>query len=165
MSNENIELFSSPDTWLLNLGYVSENSEQNLLLYGYISSRGVINVELMMDPANWLIKYAVVLDVRSYRRFKLQRWLEKKTGLFFKIMLYFFLKVFGNYNPAVRISRCVKDYAGKQWKTQVEITNVKQYNEITANRGAEGWFFEGRTSEGGEIYQAKGSTNPSSSGM
>ena len=62
--NINDALYQSPDMWLLNLGYVSEHSEQNLILYGYISTRGVVNVELTIDVENYKIKYKVVLGNR-----------------------------------------------------------------------------------------------------
>ena len=152
-------LFSSPDTWLLNLGYVSENSEQNLILYGYLSSRGVVNVELLIDVEQWLIKYAVVLNRRSWCLFRLQRWLDTKTQLRWKLALFCFLKVFGSYNPNARISRCVRDYAGKQWKTQVEVIDVKRYNEAAAaSGGTESRFFTFRDVEDKRLRDQEGHT-------
>lgn len=159
------ELFSSPDTWLLNVGYISENSEQNLILYGYISSRGVANVELMINTSEWLIKYAVVLNSSSYRRFRFQKWLESKTGLFFKLVLFSFLKMFGSYNPSARIAKCVRDYAGNRWKTQVEVMNVKQYNKAINDSGTKGWFFQNGFAESGVVHKDERDVTTPATGM
>lgn len=144
MSDKTNNIFASPDTWLLNVGYVSENSEQNLLLYGYLSAPGVVQVELLINSENYLIKYAVVLSTKSMRLVKLQKRLESSTSIFGKLLLTAFLKVFGSYNPAARISRCIKDYAGAQWQTATEVLDVKQYNKICDETGSKGWFFKDR---------------------
>lgn len=157
--NEN-EMFASPDTWLFNVGYISENAEQNLILYGYLSAKGVINVELMIDVDNWLIRYMVVFGTREHSKYKIQKYLESKTSLFYKLVLFCFLKVFGNYDPCGRIARCVKDYAGKKWKTQVEVMSVRQYNKATNDGGSQSWFFKGRVDEGGKLHKTEG-TDPS----
>ena len=147
-ANINDTLYQSPDMWLLNLGYVSENSEQNLLLYGYISTRGVVNVELLLDVENWLIKYAVVLGGRSYFMYNTQKKLECKSGLWSKLKLLCFLKFFGSNDPVQRIRKCVKDYAGSSWKTQIEVMSVKQYNKIAeSGNGTKSWFFETRVNK------------------
>ena len=129
--NINDALYQSPDMWLLNLGYVSEHSEQNLILYGYISTRGVVNVELTIDVENYKIKYKVVLGNRCRFMYTTQKKLEGGTSLLSKLMLLCFLKVFGTYDPSARIARCVRDYAGKSWKTSVEVFSVSEYNKAS----------------------------------
>lgn len=155
---ENIKeaLYQSPDMWLLNLGYVSEHSEQNLILYGYISTRGVVNVELAVDSDKYVIKYAVVLCSRSYFVYMIQKRLESKNGLLSKLMLLCFLKFFGTRDPSARIARCVRDYAGNSWKTSVEVLSAREYNEASAKAAAsaaadtstddraKGWLFANR---------------------
>lgn len=145
--SDNSHLFAAPDTWLLNVGYVSENSEQNLLLYGYLSAPGVLQVELLIDAENYLIKYAVVLGGKSLILFRLQKRLESITAIYGKLLLACFLKFFGSYNPAARISRCVKDYAGERWRTATEVIDVKQYNKVSEQDRAKGWFFKDRINE------------------
>ncbi len=136
------------EVWLLNLGYVSEHSEQNLLLYGYLSAPGVANVELMVDVVKNHVKYAIVLDARSYKWYKLQRWLEGKSGLLSKLVLLCFLRRLGSYDPAARIARCVKDYAGSSWTTSAEVMSVKQYLNIVGKSGTQGWVFKDGIGEG-----------------
>jgi hypothetical protein len=119
----------------------------------------------MVDAANWLIKYAVVLGMNNYRFFRFQRWLESRTGLFFKLVLFCFLRLFGSYNPNARIARCVRDYAGKQWKTQVEVMNVKQYNKAVSDSGTKGWFFENRLNENRDLHQTEGNATTATPGV
>lgn len=129
--NINDALYQSPDMWLLNLGYVSEHSEQNLILYGYISTRGVANVELIIDVDSYIIKYKIVLGGRCHFMYTTQKKLEVGKSLLSKLMLLCFLKVFGTYDPSARIARCVRDYAGKSWKTSVEVMSVSEYNKAS----------------------------------
>ncbi len=142
------QLWAAPDTWLLNVGYVSENSEQNLLLYGYLSAPGVLQAELLIDAENYLIKYVVVLGGKSLTLFKLQKRLESMTTIYGKLFLACFLRFFGSYNPQARINRCVKDYAGERWKTTTEVIDVKQYNKNAEQDRAKGWFLKDRADEG-----------------
>jgi len=138
----------SEDSWLLNLGFVSEHSEQNMLLYGYISSPGISHVELMFDANKRCIKYAIVLDQKAYRRYKLQSWLERKSGLLAKLALLSFLRMFGSYDPAARITRCIRDYAGPSWSTSTEVLSVERYSEVVSACGTEGWVFQDGPSQG-----------------
>jgi hypothetical protein len=140
---DSIDSFAHPDdVWLMNMGYVSENSEQNLILYGHLATPGVTNVELMINAEKRLICYAIALNPASYRRYKLQRFLEQKSGLFSKLALLFFLRINGSYDPAARIVRCIRDYAGPSWSTTTEVLNVKQYLKIINSGGSQGWVFK-----------------------
>lgn len=112
------------------------------MLYGYLSAPGVANVELMIDVAKKHVKYAIVLDAASFKRYKLQRWLEGKSGLLSKLALFCFLRRLGSFDPAARISRCVKDYAGSTWTTSTEVMSVKQYLKIVGDSGTQGWVFK-----------------------
>jgi hypothetical protein len=158
--------FERPEeVWLLNLGYVSAHSEQNLMLYGYLAAPGVRHVEMMIDVRDKEMKYAVVLETSSYRRYKLERWLESKSGLLGKLGLLCFLRVSGSYDPGARIARCVKDYAGPQWKTSTEVLSVSQYQARVSKGRAQGWFFKDGIDESpgtpGQSGQAT-SSSPSS---
>lgn len=137
-------LYSSPDNFLINLGYISEVSEQNLILFGHIAMNGVVQVELQANVEKNQIKYALVIDGKNYKKWRLQKWLESKSGLFAKIGLLCFLRVFGAYNPVFRIAKNVKEYAGPLWRTHVEVLSVEQYNKIIAESGSEGWLFKER---------------------
>jgi hypothetical protein len=130
------------EVWLLNLGYVSEHSEQNLMLYGYLSTPGVLNVEMLIDVEKKLIRYAVVLSNRSHFWYRLQKLLEGGGGLYRKLALLLFLRRFGSYDPAARILRCIRDYAGPQWTTETEVLAVKQYLAATQESQGRGWFFK-----------------------
>lgn len=135
--------FERPDDiWLLNLGYVSEHAEQNLMLYGYIACPGVVNVELMLDVDHLQVQYAVVLDSKALRLYNLQRWLMTFGGVWGKLILLLFLKWFGSYDPARRIAKCIKDYAGPTWKVQVEVIGAKRYLEAANEGRAKGWLFK-----------------------
>lgn len=136
------------EVWLLNLGLTTDHSEQNLILYGYISAPGVTNVELMIDVEKKHIKYAVVLDKKAHRRYRLQRYLESNGGLFKKLALFFFLKRVGPYDPATRIDRCVKDYAGSAWSTSTEVLSVEEYFKIVGDSRGKGWFFKDGIDQG-----------------
>jgi hypothetical protein len=146
MTDNTQQDFQKPDdVWLLNLGYVSEHAEQNLLLYGYISCPGVANVELMLDVDLLEMRYAIVLSKKTAKLVKMQQSLQEKQGLWGKLMLFLFLKWFGSYNPAQRVIRCVRDYAGPTWKVNVEVVDAKQYLEVinaADGSGAKGWFFK-----------------------
>lgn len=149
--------FDTPDdVWLLNLGVVSEHAEQNLLLYGYIACPGILNVELLVDVDKLNIKYAVVLDRKANFLHRLQLRLASKRTLIRKIMFLLFLKWFGSYDPAVRIARCVRDYAGPTWKTQVEVVSAKRYLKATSGDRAKGWFFEEGLGEDPGVREPRG---------
>jgi len=150
------------EVWLLNLGYVTEHSEQNLILYGYLSAPDVSNVELMIDVDKKIVRYAVVLGKKGHFRYQLQRWLEGKSGLLGKLALLLFLRRLGSYDPAERIKWCIRDYAGPSWTTSTEVLSVKEYVKRTSESGAEGWVFQVGDSEGGRTPQLRGTTTPPS---
>lgn len=136
------------DVWLLNLGYISDHSEQNLMLYGYVSNPGVLNVELMIDVEQKHVRYAIVLNQRSHFRYKAQGWLESKSGLLAKLALLCFLRMFGSYDPAARIAQCIRDYAGAAWSTSTEVLSVSEYKQIVDSSGTTGWVFKDRLDKG-----------------
>lgn len=136
------------DVWLMNLGYVTEHSEQNLLLYGYLSAPDVTNVELMIDVETKKVYYAIILGKKGHFRYRLQTWLEGKTGVLAKLALLLFLRRLGSYDPADRIKICLRDYAGPSWTTITEVLSVKQYEERISSGGAQGWVFQTGISQG-----------------
>ena len=131
----------SDSVWLLNLGYISDNTEQDLIFFAYMSTPGVVTAELVIDVALKSIKYAIILNKRSYFRFSVEKWLEKRSGLWAKLALLCFLRVFGTYDPTNQVDRSVKEYAGKDWKTSVEVVDVSKYQKLNENR-TENWFFK-----------------------
>jgi hypothetical protein len=149
--NENDFRAASDDVWLMNLGYITEHSEQNLMLYGHLAAPGVQHVELMLDSKKLEIHYAIFLNAKSYRWYKLQRYLSSKDGLLSKLMLFLVLRSVGSYDPESRLKRCVTDYAGPVWRVFTEVINVKQYLKITSGGRAEGWVFKDRPRENSGI--------------
>lgn len=148
------------DVWLLNLGYVSEHAEQNLMLYGYIACPGIVNVELMVDVAHTRMLYATVLDRKAHFLYQIQQTLARKPSILRKLVLLAFLKFFGSYDPAVRIARCVRDYAGPTWKTQVEVISAKRYLKVVSSDRAKGWFFKDGIDEDTGVRELGGAQAP-----
>jgi hypothetical protein len=143
---------TSPDSWLLSIGIISEQAEQNLMLYAYLSTPGVLFAEFVVDIEKRNIQYVLVLSRKSRMLLAIQEFLFARRNLLSKLILAFILKLFGSYNPKVRIVRCLRDYIGSDWTVQVEVVNVKQYNKVTNNNHAKSWFFKERDAENRTVY-------------
>lgn len=69
---EEIEQLVGTDRWLMNSGLVTESVQQNLLLYGYLSSSLVDDVEVEIKPAEKWIKFQLYMkrkNLKKYSRF------------------------------------------------------------------------------------------------
>jgi len=137
---DKMSMFNRPDSWLLHLGHLTEISEQNLILYGHIACPGVITVECSIDAPNYKANYLVVLNKRAMMWYKLQKWLSAKRKLWTSLILFLILKFVGPFNPEIRINRCIQDYAGERWKTNVEVLSVGEYTQNSNGSRAKAWF-------------------------
>ena len=137
---DRMSMFNRPDAWLLHLGHLTEVSEQNLILYGYIACPGVMSVECAINAPSYQARYLVILNKRAMLWYKVQRWLNSKRKIWASLMLLLLLKLVGPFNPEIRINRCVKDYAGERWNTYVEVVSARQYANGAVGDRAKGWF-------------------------
>lgn len=134
--------YTSPESWLLSMGYMSDNTQQNLVLYGYLAVPGVQAVECAVDSPSGTVRYVVALEQSSWRWYKLQTWFASKTNILFKLALLLLLRRKGTYEPHARISRCVKDYLGQEWSAAVEVISVREYNKLVSGPRKQGWFLQ-----------------------
>jgi hypothetical protein len=113
--------------WLLEHGFVNDLHKDNLYMYGAIVHKDVQALQIDIDPARKLVKYALYCDKSLLAKIKKYELLSKSTTVFglwrFKRML---MKE-GNLNIKRVLSNFVKDYCGPKWRAELDLKDYRDY--------------------------------------
>ncbi len=137
---------------MLSYGVVTEHVHVNLVTYGHMVISGTVMAECLVDIQKHVVDYLIVLDTKSFLLWETQQKISKKSGLLGGVMLYGYLKTFGNYDPQILLSQWITGYLGKLWKTKVEVLSAAQYQQQLSGSRPKGWFLQKRDQCDSEVH-------------
>ena len=113
--------------WLLNNGLANDVIKNQLFAYGGIAHPNILAVDLALDMENKCVKYDLFVDTKLLKKIKKFKELSESEGFWglrkFKKML---IKE-GNLHLDNILDNFIKDYCGRQWRTEIRILDYAEF--------------------------------------
>ena len=115
--------------WLMNSGLANDTIKNQLITYGAITHPDIQAVELTVDFENKTVFYRLYIDSKLLNKVDKFKELSKATKFWGLYKFKRLLKKEGNLNFNSILDKFIKDYCGLQWKAEVDILNLSEYDD------------------------------------
>ncbi len=115
--------------WLLNMGVMPDIVKNNLFMYGSLVHKGILAVDLDIDPASKHLTYKLYVDKALLKRIDRFNKLRQSNSLFSLWRLKRLLLKEGNLDFKFLLNNFIKDYCGPTWNVSLELIDYTHYKE------------------------------------
>lgn len=115
--------------WLMNHGFINDMHKDQLYIFGALVHKEVQAVELDMDVDKKIISYRLYTIASLKRKMSKFKKLSKETGIWGMWKFKRLYEKEGNLDFSAIISRFVADYCGPKWEAQVQVVDIKEYED------------------------------------
>lgn len=119
----------SHQRWLIDNGFINDLHKDNLYMYGAIVHRDIEAVEVRIDMSTKTIAYDIYAPTRLLRKMNKYFILSRSNSIIGLWRFKRMLKREGNLNITNLLSKFVKDYLGPKWGVEVNLKDIKAYEE------------------------------------